>query len=83
MEATNMLEAVKLQDHLLKALSRCHTKSLEGLQISPIDVMNRIEKVFDDKGDMTTQNSHYLVKTGYGLPPKTELVNRQFKLIMT
>ena len=42
MEATDMLEAGKLQDQLLKALSRFWTKSLEGRLISPIDVMNSI-----------------------------------------
>ena len=39
MEATNMLEAGKFRDQLLKALRRLRTKSLEGLQISPINVM--------------------------------------------
>ena len=33
LEATNMLEAGKLRDQLLKALNRFHTKSLEGRQI--------------------------------------------------
>ena len=73
MEATNMLEAGKLLDQLLKALSRFHTKSLEGRQISPIDVINHIEKKFVDKGDMKTLNNLYLVKTGHGLPPITGL----------
>ena len=78
-----MLEAGKLRrDQLLKALCRFHTKSLEGWQISPIDVMNRIEKIFVDTGNLKTPNSHFLVKAGIGLPPVTGLVNRQFKLIL-
>ena len=81
MEATNVLEAGKLQDQLLKALSRFWTKSLEGRLISPIDVMNSIEKIFVDKGEMKTPNNQYLVKTGHGLPPITGLVNCQFKLM--
>ena len=82
MEATNKLDAGKLQDNLLKSLSRFHTKSLEGRQISLIDVMNRIEKNFVDKGDMKTLNNHFLAKTGSGLSPLTGLVNRQFKMIV-
>ena len=68
-EATNELDAGKLQDNLLKALSLFHIKSLEGRQISQIDIMNCIEKSFVDKGDMKTPNNHFLVKTGSGLPP--------------
>ena len=58
MEATNMLEAGKLRDQLLKALSRFRTNSLEGRQISQIDEMNHIEKNKFDKGDMKTPNNH-------------------------
>ena len=83
MEATDMLEAGKLSDQLLRAFGRFRTKSLEGRPISPIDEMTRIEKIVVDKGDLKTPNNHYLVKTGRGLPPITGLVNRQFKLVMT
>ena len=58
------------------------TKDLGSRQISPIDVMNRIEKIFVDTGDMKTPNNHFLVKTRSGLPPLTGLVNRQFKMIV-
>ena len=86
LEAADKLDAGKLRDKLIKALqvSWFHTKDLCGRQISPIDVMNHIEKIFVDTGDMKTQNNHFLVKTGTGLPlpAVTRLVNRQFKLIV-
>ena len=49
MEAADMLEAGKLRDQLLKAFRRLRTKSLEGRQISPIDVMNSIGKILSTK----------------------------------
>ena len=79
LEATDKLDAGKLRDKLIKALSWFQTKDLCGRQISPIDVMNHIEKIFVDTGE--TPNNHFLVKPGIGLPPVTGLVNRQFKLI--
>ena len=44
-EATEMLEAGKLRDQLLKAFRRLRTKSLEGRPISSMDVMNSISKI--------------------------------------
>ena len=84
LEAADKLDAGKLRDKLIKALSWFHTKDLCGRQISSIDVMNHIEKIFVDTGDMKTQNNRFLVKTGTGLPlpAVTRLVNRQFKLIV-
>ena len=82
LEAADKLDAGKLLDKLIKALSWFHTKDLCGRQISAIDVMNHIEKIFVDTGDMKTQNNHFLVKTGTGLPLVKRLVNRQFKLIV-
>ena len=49
MEATDMLEAGKLSDQLLRAFGRFRTKSLEGRPISPIDEMTRIEKIVVDE----------------------------------
>ena len=43
--------------------------------------MNRIEKIFVDKGDLKTPNNHFLVKTGNLAPPFTALANRQFKIV--
>ena len=83
MEAADMLEDGKLRDQLLRAYGRFRAKSLEGRLISPIDVMNRIEKIVVEIGDVKTPNNHYLVKTGRGFPPITGLVNRQFKLVVT
>ena len=65
LEAADKLDAGKLRDKLIKALSWFHTKDLCGRQISPIDVMNRIEKIFVDTGDMKTQNNRFLVKTWF------------------
>ena len=81
LEAADKLDAGKLLDKLIKALSWFHTKDLCGRQISPIDVMNHIGKIFVDTRDMKMPNNHFLVTTGIGLPPVTGLVNRQFKMI--
>ena len=83
LEAADKFKDGKLRDQLLRAYGRFRTKSLEGRPISPIDVMNRIEKIVVDKGDLKTPNNPCLVKTGSVLPPITSLVNRQFKLIAT
>ena len=83
MTAADKLEDGKLRDQLLRAYGRFRTKSLEGRSISPIDVMNRIEKIVADKVDLKAPNNRYLVRTGFGLPPMTSLVNRQLKIIAT
>ena len=82
LEAAEMLEDGKLRDQLLRAYRKLRNKSLEARPILPIDVMNRIEKIVV-KGDLKTQNSHFLVRTGNVLPPIPALVNRQFKLVTT
>ena len=81
LEATDKLDAGRLRDKLIKALTWFKTKDLCGRHNSPIDVMNRIKKIFVDTGNMKTPNNHFLVKTGMGAAPVTGLVNRQFKLI--
>ena len=48
LEAADKFEDGKLRDQLLRGYGRFRTKSLEGLPISPIDVMNRIEKIVVD-----------------------------------
>ena len=68
-EATDKLDAGKLRGKLTQAHSWLKTKDLCGRQVSPIDVMNRIEKIFVDTGDLKTPNYRFLVKTGIGLPP--------------
>ena len=82
LEATNKLDAGRLQDKLIKALAWFKTKDLCGQQISPIEIISRIEKIFVDTGNMKTPSNHILVKTEIGLPPVTWLVNRQFKMIV-
>ena len=62
LEAADMLEDGTLRDQLLRAYGWFRTKSLEGRPISPIDVVNRIEKIVVDRGDLKTPNNHYLVK---------------------
>ena len=60
-ETAEKLEYGKLRGQLLKTYVRLRTKSLEAQPVSPIDVMNHIEKIFVDKGDLKTPSNHFLV----------------------
>ena len=83
LEATETLEAGKLQDNLLKAITGFKARSLCCSRIAPIEVMTRIKKVFVEIGKLRAPTNHHLVRMGLSGPMHTELVNRQFGLIST
>ena len=83
LEATETLEAGKLQDNLLKAITGFKARSLCGRRIAPIEVMTRIEEVFVENGKLRAPTNHHLVRMGLSGPLHTELVERQFGLIRT
>ena len=83
LEATETLEAGKLREKLFKVITEFKALFLCGRQISQIEVMNSIKKVFVAMGKLRAPTNHHLVRKGIGGPIHTELVNRQFGLICT
>ena len=80
LEATTTLEAGKLRDKLIKVITGFKARSLCGRQISPTEVMTRIEKVFVKMGKLKTPTNYYVVKMGIDGPTTTALIDRKFGL---
>ena len=84
-EATKTLEAGPLRDKLFKVISWAKARSISGpgTRLSPMEVMNPIEKIFVENGDLKLKApaQHQLVRVGLDGPMHTELINQQFGLV--